>query len=95
LLCQEVNVTGYLMSGVVDVFVIGKPCCKPFKHSLLGCRPNLVTPTSVIFKGFTANEITVFLFAFVHFHPCNVEEEALLSSLRTYVANQPRQVLET
>jgi hypothetical protein len=57
------------MSRVVNVFVTSKPCGYAFKRSLLGCLPNFVTPSSVIFKGFIANEVTVFLFAFVHFQP--------------------------
>jgi len=83
------------MSRVVNVFVTGKPRGYAFKRSLLGCRPNFIAPTSVIFKGFTANKLTVLFFAFVHFHPCNVEGEALLFSLRIDVAIQPRQALET
>jgi hypothetical protein len=66
------------MAGVVNVSITCKPNGYAFKHSLLGRLPDFVTPSPVIFKNFTADEVTVFLFAFVHFDPCNVVRGAWL-----------------
>ena len=62
-----IDVLGYFFAGVINVSVAQKPISKPFKHSLLGGLPDFIAPTIVIFKGFTADEITVLFFHLVHF----------------------------